>query len=353
MTWRSARRFGEALGIGLCFAAPARAEPNAARDPVGAEAIFNDAKRLLTKGDWQGACEKFAGSFELDPAVSTLVKIAKCREHEGKLASAWYEYQRALKLNRELASSELRRQELEHFIGGEVDKLLPRVPKLRVVLDAPPAGVELTRDGKLMTLDESIPVDPGEHVLVVSAPGYAVQTQTVSLSAGQTLSVPFKLDALPPAIAPANPGAPPPASPPVLPPTSPAPGSAAPVPSPQSHAIAAPAHSAQRDTGWILLGVGAAGLAESALLGWRTLSLVSTSNGECPSAGCSARGLQMRSDARELQTLSIVSGIAGALSVGTGVVLISLASSADASDARASTLRVTLGPNAIAARGSF
>ncbi|HEY2408365.1 MAG TPA: PEGA domain-containing protein [Polyangiaceae bacterium] len=339
--------------MGLCLAAAARAEPNAARDPVGAEAIFNDAKRLLNKGDWPGACEKFAGSFELDPAVSTLVKIAKCREHEGKLASAWYEYQRALKLNRELASSERRRQELENFIGGEVDKLSPRVPKLRVVLDAPPAGVELTRDGKRMTLGESIPVDPGEHVLVVNAPGYAEQTQTVSLTAGQTLSVPFKLSALPPAIAPANPGAALAASPPALPPTSPAPGSAAPVPSPPSYAVAPPTHSAQRDSGWILLGVGAAGLAESALLGWRTLSLVSASNSECPSAGCSAKGLQMRSDARELQTLSIVSGIAGALGVGTGVILISLASPANTSKNRAGAPRVTLGPNAIAARGSF
>src|SRR5262245_30190103 len=57
-------------------------------DPFAAEALFNSAKELLQAGDWAGACAKFRKSMALDPAVSTRTKIAKCLEHEGKLAQA-------------------------------------------------------------------------------------------------------------------------------------------------------------------------------------------------------------------------------------------------------------------------
>src|SRR4051812_40177212 len=75
------------------------AEP--ARDPVAAEALFQQARELLKQGAWGEACSKFETSMELDPSVSVLLKIARCREHEGKLAQAWYQLQRARALNLE------------------------------------------------------------------------------------------------------------------------------------------------------------------------------------------------------------------------------------------------------------
>src|SRR5262245_1391277 len=83
------------------------------RDPVKAEALFKSAKALLDAGDWGAACTKLQASMDLDPSVSTLLKIARCHEHEGKLAAAWNDVSEALKLNQTAAQTEKRRRELD------------------------------------------------------------------------------------------------------------------------------------------------------------------------------------------------------------------------------------------------
>src|SRR5688572_14952271 len=116
---RNPKRLSVALALALttlCAAPPALAQT--ARDPAAAEALFNTAKELLKAGDWANACAKFRASMELDPAVGTQIKIAKCHEHDGKLATAWYAYQRARQLNREkVDQSEARRRELDEFMA--------------------------------------------------------------------------------------------------------------------------------------------------------------------------------------------------------------------------------------------
>src|SRR5690242_20156658 len=88
-----------AVAVNAAIAMLAASPRAAAGDPVAAEALFQAAVELLERNDASGACAKFAASQELDPAVSTLVQLAKCREREGKLAEAWYLLQQALKLN--------------------------------------------------------------------------------------------------------------------------------------------------------------------------------------------------------------------------------------------------------------
>ena len=39
-------------------------------------------------GDWPKACAKFDASMQLDPSPSTLLNVAECLEHDGKLARA-------------------------------------------------------------------------------------------------------------------------------------------------------------------------------------------------------------------------------------------------------------------------
>ena len=129
-----------AAAVALMGATRASAQSET-RDPVGAEALFNSGKALLAEGDWAAACDKFEKSSALDLAVSTVVKIARCREHDGKVASAWYQYERALNLNREIpAPSEHRRAELDDLMSKAVAALEPRIPKLRITVHAAPAG---------------------------------------------------------------------------------------------------------------------------------------------------------------------------------------------------------------------
>src|SRR5262245_35551986 len=62
---------------------------------ASADASFEAGKAKLQAGDWPGACADFQASFELDPAVSTSIKLARCRQHEQRLTSALGEYRRA------------------------------------------------------------------------------------------------------------------------------------------------------------------------------------------------------------------------------------------------------------------
>lgn len=87
-----------AASIGLS-ASPARAQ-RVARDPAAAEALFKAARALVEKGDYAAGCPKFEASLALNPSASTMLNIALCHEHDGKIASAWEAYNRALTLNR-------------------------------------------------------------------------------------------------------------------------------------------------------------------------------------------------------------------------------------------------------------
>jgi hypothetical protein len=167
------------------------------RDPAAAEALFKAARALVEKGDYAAGCPKFEASLELNPSASTMLNIAQCHEHEGKLATAWEAYQRALVLNRE-TQGEQRRRGLEELSNRGIAALEPRVPKLRVTVKGAPAGLAVERDGKAVpaaALGEALPVDPGTHQIRASAPGFAEETREVTLAEGKTVEVELTLRA--------------------------------------------------------------------------------------------------------------------------------------------------------------
>src|SRR5688572_27163245 len=60
-----------------------------------AQVLFDEAKSEAKRGNLAAACEKFVASHKLDPAGGTILHVADCHENEGKLASAWAEYNEA------------------------------------------------------------------------------------------------------------------------------------------------------------------------------------------------------------------------------------------------------------------
>src|SRR6185369_16226618 len=72
--------------IALLFnASPALAQKPAPEplDRVAAEALFQEARALLEKGDYAAGCPKFEQSLALNPSASTMLNIAKCQENNG------------------------------------------------------------------------------------------------------------------------------------------------------------------------------------------------------------------------------------------------------------------------------
>jgi tetratricopeptide (TPR) repeat protein len=178
----------------LLAASAALAEP-APRDPVAAETLFKEARELVKAGNDAAGCPKFEAALALNPSASIQINIAKCREREGKIASALAEYRQALVLNQETAEAE-RRKELTAIAQEGIRTLEPRLPKLRVVVPHPPAGARVTRDGRDVpagALGTALPVDPGPHEVRVSAPGHRTETRAIRLEEGETETVEITL----------------------------------------------------------------------------------------------------------------------------------------------------------------
>ncbi len=193
--WLTATAVGAALAIGggaRCRAQdagppePAPAPSAPARDPAAARALFLEGLSALEANDWATACAKFDASMSLNPAVSALLNVAKCREHDGKLTDALAAYQNASILNKDTAGAK-QKSEAAEFIDKAIAALEPRIPKLRIMVTDPPPNVIIRRDGATVPLaaaGELLPTNPGRHEITVEAPGFLAQRYVVVLAEG-------------------------------------------------------------------------------------------------------------------------------------------------------------------------
>ncbi|HYQ01754.1 MAG TPA: hypothetical protein VER96_23940 [Polyangiaceae bacterium] len=138
------------------------------RDPAAAEELFRQGRAAAEKRDYLTACTKFRESNRLDAALGTLFNIADCEEKIGRFATSWT-------LFREVAQRLPSDDERRGIALQRAQALEPRVPRLLVHLTpAARSDIEVRRDGVVLgsaSLDTWLPVDPGEHVVIVTAPG--------------------------------------------------------------------------------------------------------------------------------------------------------------------------------------
>jgi hypothetical protein len=176
------RVFLPLVAIALSNALPAAAD-GTGTDPAAAAALFQEGREAARRGDYAAACPKLADSYRLDPAPGTLLNLADCNEHLGKLASAWQLFQQAAE---HLTPTDNRMPVAKQRIAA----LELRLPRLSVSLapSAPP-GAKVTRDAVELgsgSLNTALPVDPGEHVVIVSAPDREDRRYTVKVDQGKT-----------------------------------------------------------------------------------------------------------------------------------------------------------------------
>ena len=152
------------LGM-LLLPAVAHAQDAKAR----AEALFQDAKALMAKGDYAQACPKLARSQHLDPAAGTLLNLASCYEHAGKSASAWATYKAAAAAAHNAGQTDRERFAREHALVLE-----PNLATINVSVQGSTPGIEVRLDGALVDQAEygiALPVDAGLHHVEAQAPG--------------------------------------------------------------------------------------------------------------------------------------------------------------------------------------
>src|SRR5262245_41081861 len=131
-----------ALGLSMWLSGtgPAHAQDNR----VAAEALFRDARKLFDAGKYAEACEKLQASQRIDPAVGTLINLARCYEKVGRTASAWAAWRDAA------ATAKQQGQPAREKTAREAaDALEPSLARLTIEVpaDAREISLKITRDG--------------------------------------------------------------------------------------------------------------------------------------------------------------------------------------------------------------
>lgn len=311
-------RIAAALGLAaILAAAPARAGEVTAQDRVLAESLFREAKALLDQGKVAEACDKLAASQRLEPKPGTALNLAVCHEKLGKTATAWADYMDAASL-----SASAGQKEREDFARGRVAALESQLSRIVIRVEETP-GLKVRLDGRHFlkaAWGMATPVDPGEHVIEASAPGYAPAARRVSVAAGHgTQEIPL------PKLSPASAEAPPP-----TPADRPAPATKpAPTP-PQSMKSTQPspppevpsrAGSGQAIAAYVAGGVGLVGIGVGTYFGLRTFSRRDDGNAHCVGVYCTAEGLALHADAQRSATISTIGFGVGIAGIGAGVAL--------------------------------
>jgi hypothetical protein len=301
----SRRRWLALAGTGLLFTpGTARAQS----DSAIAEQLFRDGRALMEAGKTDEACEKFASSQRLAPALGTKLNLALCREKQGKTATAW-------SLFSDVDAEATRKGDPRASIAREHEAALaPQLKKVLIEVPSPPAGMVIKLDGTVLppgALGTEIPLDPGDHDLLVTAPGKKPWEQS-KLSLGPsatTVHVRVELTDEGPAMAP--------------PPPAPAPNAVgtpdAETPPPAEQPPSAGAGDSKRTIGFV---IGGAGLVALGVAGYYGLTAISRKNDESKYAAGSQDRLTVYDQASTAQTWGFVFGGIGVAALGTGLFLV-------------------------------
>lgn len=284
----------------LLAAPPLRAEASA-RDRAAAEAIFRQATALMDEERFAEACEKFAASQDLDPALGTLLHLADCYDRAGRTASAWALFREVEERSRRAGQPDRERisKERAEALEGKLAKLELQVsPERRV------AGLEVRVAGSLIppgSWNTALPVDPGSTQIELSAPGKQPARLQLTIEPGpsqQVLELPALVDAPRPAQRSQAP-------------TRPAPPAAE--------------GSTAKTMGYVLAGAGVVVLGVGGYFGYRAHDQNQQSKAQCraddPNA-CTRQGFDQRETARGSAKVATILAASGAAFTIGGLTLV-------------------------------
>lgn len=306
------------LASALAWCSPRIAFAQPANGPALAEEQFRDGRAALAQHDYKRALELFRASQELDPGKGKLLNIAVCEEELGLVTTATRHFREILP---QLTAGDARLVLAQQHLA----ELAPRIARVRLDLTrTAPADTTVTFDGSPLastTLGTEMTVDPGRYVVRVNAISVPERRYEVVVGAGDTVALTVEPGVMTPAK-------------PTLPPETPQP------------------RSSRRQVGFIVGGVGIAGLTVGAVTGILALVDRGVIAEQCPThVGCSSDVLARASAGKSLSILSALSLSAGAVGIGAGFYLI--LSKGASTAATAAGLTLLPGGGRVGIRGTF
>lgn len=297
------------------------ATPAWADDPAAAEALFESGVTAMKAGKWDAACPAIAESFRLEPRPGTLFTLAECWRKAGKIATALARYDEYLRVFDRMSAAEKGGQRGRDKIAREqAQALRGQVPRLTVMVLEAPEGAYVERDGEKLgapSLGQPLPIDPGEHTIVLELDGRVLDTQSVTLAAGENKTVRLR--------AAANSE---------VTPTAGSAGVAATTGAPRDPARAdsgADSGDSQRTLGYVVGAVGVAGILVGSITGLMVFGKKSTIEDNCAGTDCNREGKEAADSAQTLATVSTIAFGVGLAGVGAGSVLVLTAGGSDES----------------------
>ncbi len=168
-----------------CMLANVTARADNAAASAAAEKLFREGKAFFAASRYEEAAEKFRASQEIEPSVGALLSLGDVYRAQSKVASAWSAYVAA----RDLANT--KNDERASDAQQRAAEIAPRLPRLTVRF-AVPSNATVTDNGLRLppaSFGTALPVDPGPHVIVATAPGRRTFRTTATLAEGQTREV--------------------------------------------------------------------------------------------------------------------------------------------------------------------
>ncbi len=287
-TARARGLLGSAIGLAVALgpAPAAHADPGADRK---AEAMFREGRGLIERGDVAGGCARLEASLRLVRRASTVLNLADCDERQRRLTSAIARWQQGIAL---LPASDVRVAVARERLAG-VRRRIPRVT-LRIDPEVP-AAARVDLDGAPLARGEvegDHPLDPGRHVIVVTAPGHVEVERAFTLEEGERR--PISLE-----VGPFEPGA----------------------ARPQDDPGPSRPGAGLRAAGWAVGGIGVAGLAVGLVTGALTLDKKHLVDDNCTPT-CNDASREAATAGKALSTASTITFVGGAALAATGLVLV-------------------------------
>jgi hypothetical protein len=147
--------------------------------------MFREGRTLLAAGKIAEACAAFEASHKLEPAMSTLMNLAACRERNGQLATAWGLFLDVERRTRTAGDDASRR--LHQVALDRAARLEPRISKLTISVSAESQidRLEILRGSDAIEpamWNRALPVDGGSYQIIARAPGASAWASDVTVA---------------------------------------------------------------------------------------------------------------------------------------------------------------------------
>jgi hypothetical protein len=317
------------------LAPTARAEDASAAETAAARALAVDGLKLAQANNCAEAVPKLERAEKLYHSTVVSIRLGECYVGLGKLVEGTELLRKALREPQPSEPAPALAKALERA-QKVLDTAKPRIAGLTIKVAAvQDMGVKI--DGSLVPgalIDTEIPVDPGEHAVEVTAPGFIKSSSRVTVGEGEKRSMTLTLSRDPNAAVP---------TPPATGKQPPEP--ARPVPSAAQEPAAAPStpppaeRAPNRTAAYVALGVGAAGLATGGVLGLMALQRHGELKDSCPNNVCAPEKQDDLDGARKLGNVSTIAFAVGGAGVALGTVLFFTATPSSADHAARASAR--------------